>query len=182
MAEDMHICSSSVFSHFIQIGGGKLIQVDLLPFLTPSQLEEGHELNWFAKDHLHETLVLLRPVLMSCLEARLDKDAKKSEQSQSCVVTGETVRVAYALKPHPERNRCLVTHFSSQKKTQNKASSSSKGQPSFEERSLHKEKVVAFVCPKTNSSLLQLSQLVHADVGKSTTPEISKYFLPSSAN
>ncbi|BFZ07729.1 hypothetical protein BsWGS_10768 [Bradybaena similaris] len=178
MADDIHICNSSALSHFI--GGGKLIQVDIVPFLTPSQLEDGHEVGWFTKDYLHETMMLLRPVLMSCLETRLDKDAKKSEQSKSCVITGETVRVAYALKPHPERNRCLITHFSSQKAVKNTAiPPSHKDQPRFQERSLHKEKAVVFVCPRTSSSLLQLSQLVHADADKGTTQEISKYFLPS---
>uniref|UniRef100_A0A0B7AER2 Uncharacterized protein n=1 Tax=Arion vulgaris TaxID=1028688 RepID=A0A0B7AER2_9EUPU len=173
--DDIHICSNSVFSHYVQIGGMMLVQVDLLPFLMQSQLEGGYDTSWFTKDYLQEALMLMKPELESFMERKLENEIKKSMKSKTCILTGENVRIAYTAKERQEKDIYLITHFRSHKKINGRAPS--KDQPHFQERRLHKDKMIVYVCPRISSSLLQLSQLVHADMEKGSSQEdISKYF------
>ncbi|CAL1527549.1 unnamed protein product [Lymnaea stagnalis] len=172
---DLFICKNAIFSHFIRGPGETIIQMDLQPFLTPSQLDGGFDSYWFKKEHFEEVVTLLQSVIKSCANIT-NKELKKVEKSKDCVLTGETVRIACTFKMQSEKNVCLITQFYDKEK--NKKGSTRKSQPLFREVSLHNEKIVAYVCPRVSSSAIQLSQLVCGGGNKDGQQEdISKYFV-----
>ncbi|XP_059163123.1 uncharacterized protein LOC131946392 isoform X2 [Physella acuta] len=176
ISSDLCICNEAVISHFFRVlmnvTSEKIVQVDLQPFLTQSQLENGFELDWFKSEHEAEMFTLLQPILKTCVDRKKDVTVHKDDKSKDCVLTGESVRLACTFKAQ-EVNICLLSISSSAKRKH----TAGKNQPNFQDVTLLNEKIVVFVCPRASSSVLQLSQLLNNDTDKTRRhQDISEYF------
>ncbi|XP_059163139.1 uncharacterized protein LOC131946392 isoform X4 [Physella acuta] len=91
ISSDLCICNEAVISHFFRVlmnvTSEKIVQVDLQPFLTQSQLENGFELDWFKSEHEAEMFTLLQPILKTCVDRKKDVTVHKDDKSKDCVLT-----------------------------------------------------------------------------------------------
>ncbi|XP_005110974.1 uncharacterized protein LOC101849505 [Aplysia californica] len=173
---DLFMCTGFFKTHFFQMTPW-LFQVEVLPFLTESQLANGTVHDWFKAQHFQEMLELLQPVMQKSVDAgevSVPED-KKYSKSKDCVLTGSTVRIACSFKQSVMNNTFLI-HLPRGRSRKEDTRKKRK----YQELSLHKEKLLVYVCPRASSSVLHLSQLVNNDIGENgSVNDISKYFVSS---
>ncbi|GFO12001.1 hypothetical protein PoB_003850600 [Plakobranchus ocellatus] len=178
---DLLICREFTASRFILVKGSTLIHLDLQPFLTRSQLDNGSETSWFKLTHLQEVIDLLKTPLESYLDnEECSDDKKKADKSKSnkeFVLTGTTVRAACSFRSRPEGDIFLMDMARPSGKFTTTIGSSKPRSPSFTQMHVHHEKLICFICPRSNSSGLQLSQFMNTTIG-GEHEDISKYFHP----
>ncbi|RUS81732.1 hypothetical protein EGW08_010486 [Elysia chlorotica] len=175
---DLHVCRESSVSKFVLVKESRAVHIDLQPFLTQSHLGNGFQSSWFQSCHLHEVLSLIKSPLETALDeaGSLNVDNKKKTPSREFVLTGETVRIACTFKPQPEEDIFLA----SQKRSRINDGTKSPMRHCFCQLDMHPEKLLCYVCPRSNSSTLQLSQIVNA-MPSSQQEDISKYFQPAAS-
>lgn len=169
---DLVMCDSFFNTTYFEVAH-HLFQLEIRPFLTQSQVDNGSTVDWFYTQHFNEVLALLRPVIIkSFSKGQSSKSDGKKSQPKDSIITGDRVRIACSFKSCNLANSYLLNQFGCRSFINYE--NSGKMRSKYRSLTPHKEKLVVYVCPRSSSSILQLSQLVNSE--PKTQEDISKYF------